>query len=155
MPSASRLAGPDAGFQPGPAHGTLVHGPGSALTRSEQAAGQQAPSSPRAAGTSVGNPRCRRIRTGHVPRPLWHADEVAGHHFERKHRPAIRVDLEQPAAFDDEPHFVFVVPMLATEAPVIPSDLSRLWLQRGDQRSIAFEFQAPAGARFVDEHRNA
>ena len=93
----------------------------------------------RAAGTSVGNPRCRRIRTGHVPRPLWHADEVAGHHFERKRRPAIRVDVEQPAAFDDEPHFVFAVPMLATEAPVIPSDLSRLWLQRGDQRSIAFE----------------
>ena len=41
--------------------------------------------------------------------------EIAGLDFDREHRAALRVDVEQPAPFDDEAHFVLVVPVLAAE----------------------------------------
>jgi len=45
----------------------------------------------------------------------WDADEIARDDFDGKHRAGVRMNVEQPAAFDDEPNLVFVVPVLAVE----------------------------------------
>src|SRR5215471_19779040 len=44
------------------------------------------------------------------------ANEIARLDFDGEHRPAVsRVDVEEPAAFDNQPHFVLVVPVFRAE----------------------------------------
>ena len=48
-----------------------------------------------------------------MERPAWHADQIAGFHFNRDDRPALRMNVKQSPSGDDVSHFIFVMPMLA------------------------------------------
>ena len=61
-------------------------------------------------------------------RTARHADQIAGFHFDREDRAVAGVDVEQAPAFDDEPHFVLVVPMLAAELREHDVEVRRLRL---------------------------
>ena len=43
------------------------------------------------------------------------ADKIAGFDFDRENRSGPRMDVEEPAPFDDETHFIFIVEVLAAE----------------------------------------
>src|SRR5262245_13269602 len=50
-----------------------------------------------------------------VMRATRYTNQVAGLNFDRKHRSLGRMDVKEPAPFDDEPHLIFVVPVLTAE----------------------------------------
>src|SRR5260370_11969845 len=46
-----------------------------------------------------------------MKRPAWNANQVAGFHFDRNNRAALRVDMEQASSRHDVADFVLVVRM--------------------------------------------
>src|SRR5438132_12800395 len=73
-------------------------------------------SSPRDLGTGE-SPESPAIRTqiNPVPGAARNPDQVAGLYFDRGKRADLRPDVKESTSMNDEAHFVFVMPVFATE----------------------------------------
>ena len=95
-----------------------------------------------------------------VVRAARHADQIAGLDFDGEDRLPRRMDVKQPAAFDDEADFVLVVPVLGVElvehhveirrvredVDDVGGDVAALRFQLVDLRRVARASRASAGA---------
>lgn len=50
-----------------------------------------------------------------MPDSVRNANQIARRHLDRRDIAVFRRDMENAAAFDDKPHFVFVVPVFGTK----------------------------------------